>query len=449
MTNVHTQAPPGTSTHPIPVTRVVNDAKITPFHKRVFALCTLLMIVDGYDMISYGSVVQTLMVEWEMTAQQGGYLGAAALVGMLIGGMFVAPLADRFGRKNLLLGCLIASATFSLGCALSFNFETLFLARTLVGVALGAMVPNFVAMTGEFAPQRIRSFAVCFVCSVYSIGGIIAGLLGIFLIPNFGWNSVFWVSVSFIILAPVVWKLMPESPMFLSKLPARRAEFENIISRISPNTDPRRVVAVEQPKEQSTPIVEIFRKGNALNTLLIWVVFLMTMLLSYGLNTWLPSLMTSAGYSLGSGLFNLVVLNIGGFLGAVLGGYLADRFNIKTVILAYFVVATVSLASLALTQNSILVNILLIFAGATTVGTLSVIHALAAEYYPSAIRSTGIGWAAGIGRIGAIAGPVLGGALLGLALPFSQNFLFVAIPGVIGAIAIAFVNMSKATKDQA
>lgn len=242
---------------------------------------------------------------------------------------------------------------------------------------------------------------------------------------------------------------MPESPMFLSKLPARRAEFENIISRISPNTDPRRVVAVEQSTEQSTPIVEIFRKGNALNTLLIWVVFLMTMLLSYGLNTWLPSLMTSAGYSLGSGLFNLVVLNIGGFLGAVLGGYLADRFNIKTVILAYFVVATVSLASLALTQNSILVNILLIFAGATTVGTLSVIHALAAEYYPSAIRSTGIGWAAGIGRIGAIAGPVLGGALLGLALPFSQNFLFVAIPGVIGAIAIAFVNMSKATKDQA
>ncbi|MCS5480800.1 aromatic acid/H+ symport family MFS transporter [Corynebacterium sp. YIM 101645] len=447
MTNLRTEAPPGTTTQTISVARVVNQAQITPFHKRVFALCTLLMIVDGYDMISYGSVVQTLMVEWEMSPQQGGYLGAAALIGMLIGGIFVAPLADRFGRKNLLLGCLTASALASLGCALSFNFETLFAARTLVGVALGAMVPNFVAMTGEFAPQRIRSFAVCFVCSVYSIGGIIAGLLGMFLIPSFGWNSVFWVSVSFIVLAPVVWKFLPESPMFLSKLPARRTEFEYIISRISPDTDPTRVVAVEQPKEQSAPIVEIFRKGNGLNTLLIWVVFLMTMLLSYGLNTWLPTLMSSAGYSLGSGLFNLVVLNIGGFIGAVLGGWLADRFKIKTVILSYFVIATISLASLALTQNDVIVNILLMLAGATTVGTLSVIHALAADYYPSAIRSTGIGWAAGIGRIGAIAGPVLGGALLGLALPFSQNFLAVAVPGIIGALAMLFVNMSKASKE--
>lgn len=447
MTNVHAQSSSGTSTNLIPVTRVVNNAKITPFHKRVILLCTLLMIVDGYDMISYGSVVQTLIIEWGMTSQQGGYLGAAALIGMLIGGMFVAPLADRFGRKTLLIGCLVASACFSLGCALSFNFATLFIARTLVGVSLGAMVPNFVAMTGEFAPQRVRAFAVCFVSSVYSIGGIIAGLLGIYLIPNFGWNSVFWVSVSFIVLVPIVWKFLPESPMFLSKIPSRRDEFESIISKIAPEADPSQVVSVEQSKERSAPIVEILRKGTGFNTVLIWVVFLMTMLLSYGLNTWLPSLMASAGYSLGGGLFNLVVLNIGGFFGAILGGYLADRLSIKTVIFAYFVVATASLASLAFTQNTILVNILLLFSGATTVGTLAVIHALAAEYYPSAIRSTGIGWAAGIGRIGAIAGPVLGGALLGLALPFSQNFLFVAIPGVIGAIAISIVNMSKASKD--
>lgn len=431
-----------------PVTRVINNAKITPFHKRVFALCTLLMVVDGYDMISYGSVVQTLIVEWQMTPQQGGYLGAAALIGMLIGGMFVAPLADRFGRKNLLVGCLTASAVASLGCAMAFNFETLFIARTLVGVALGAMVPNFVAMTGEYAPQRIRSFAVCFVCSVYSIGGIAAGLMGMVLIPNFGWRSIFWVSVSFIVLVPVVIKFLPESPVFLSRFPRRRKEFEGIISHVSPSTDPTTVVAVEKPEESSAPFIEIFRRGNGLNTLLIWVVFLATMLLSYGLNTWLPTLMAGAGYSLGGGLFNLVVLNIGGFLGAVLGGVLADRLGIKPVILGYFIVATISLASLSLTQNSVIVNILLMFAGATTVGTLSVIHALAAEYYPSAIRSTGIGWAAGIGRLGAIAGPVLGGALLGLALPFSQNFLAVAIPGIIGALAMALVNMSRSAKGE-
>lgn len=427
----------------IPIDKVVNEATIAPFHRLVFLLCAVLMIVDGYDMISYGSVVARLMLEWELSSVQAGWLGSVALFGMIIGGMFIAPLADKFGRRPVMLACLAASAAASLGCALSTGFVSLAIFRTLVGISLGAMVPNFIALVGEYAPKRSKAFLICMVCSLYSAGGIAAGLLAIVLIPNFGWRSVFFVSAAAVVLVPLMFKLLPESPEFLARQPHRRQEFEGIVARIAPGIDPTRVVSVVRETVPKAPIAEIFRHGNTINTILIWIVFATTMLLSYGLNTWLPTLMATAGYPLGSGLFNLVILNVGGLFGAMFAGWLSDRFGIKRIILCYFLLATVSLTCLGSNPSALVLNILLMVAGATTIGTLSVVHALAAEYYPSLVRSTGIGWAAGVGRIGAMCGPILGGALLGLALPFQQNFIIVALPGLLGVLAIACVRMSR------
>lgn len=426
-----------------PINRVVDTAKFTPAHLRVVLLCSLLMIVDGYDMISYGSVVGKLMQDWDMTTVHAGWLGSAALVGMLIGGMFIAPLADRFGRRPVLIACLIGSALASLGCALSVGFWSLVIFRTLVGVAIGALAPNFIALVGEYAPRRSKALLVCLVCSLYSLGGIIAGLLAMVMIPAFGWRSVFFLATASILLVPLMFKLLPESPEFLARQGHRRAEFEAVVRAIAPDVDPSQVTSVEQAESPKAPISEIFRHGNAVNTVLIWIVFAMTMLLSYGLNTWLPTLMSTAGYPVSSGLGKLVLLNIGGLVGAIAAGWLADRWGIKQVILAYLLLAAISLACLGFNPDPFVLNTLLVVAGGTTVGTLAVIHALAVEYYPSLVRSTGIGWAAGIGRIGAISGPILGGALLGLTLSFQQNLLAIAVPGVIGALAIALVRMNR------
>src|SRR5699024_7653230 len=319
----------------VPVDEVVSRAKITPFHRLIIVLCSILMIVDGYDMISYGSVVTVLMDEWELTSVHAGWLGAAALFGMLIGGMFIAPLADRFGRRPVMIWCIIGSAVGSLGCALATGFLTLGLSRAFVGVSLGAMVPNFISLTGEIAPHRSRALLVCFVSSLYSAGGIIAALLAIYLIPSFGWSSVFYVSVGAIILAPIMYRLLPESPEFLARQPHRRTEFEHVMNRLAPDVPTDNIISVEQKTVPKAPVAEIFRNGNAFNTVLIWVVFAMTMLLSYGLNTWLPTLMTNAGYPLGSGLFNLIILNVGGLGGAMLAGLLSDRYGVKRVILFY------------------------------------------------------------------------------------------------------------------
>lgn len=433
------------------VDKVVDNANPGRLHLRVIILCTLLMIVDGYDMVSYGTVVNALMREWSLSPLQAGWLGSAALIGMLIGGLFLAPQADRWGRRPMLIGCLIGTTLFTAGCALAPGFLPLFLSRTAVGICLGAMVANFTALVGEFAPRRFRALMVCLVASSYSAGGIAAALVALQAIPAFGWRGVFWIGTASILLLPFLITLLPESPAYLSRRPERRAELDRVLRRLAPDVDPAAVSAAtatrtdpaptapaEAPTRPSRPpVVELLRAGGTVSTVLIWVVFAMTMLLSYALNTWLPSLMTAAGYPLASGLMNLVMLNIGGIIGALVAGYLADRIGTRRVIMIWFVLASLSLASLALRPPGALLSVLLIIAGACTIGTLAIIHALAVEHYPAYVRSAGIGWAAGIGRIGAIGGPVLGGALLGLALPFQANFVVAAVPGLIGALAVA------------
>lgn len=363
---------------------------------------------------------------------------------MLLGGLLLAPRADRWGRRPMLIGCLIGASVFTAGCALAPNFATLFVSRTAVGVCLGALVANFTALVGEFAPRRFRALLIWLVASTYSVGGIVAALTAIRVIPAFGWRTVFWIGAASILLLPLLITLLPESPAYLARRPGRRRELERVLRGVAPGIDPGSVsvgTGAERPPRAS--VREMLRAGGTVSTVLIWVVFAMTMLLSYALNTWLPSLMTAAGYPITSGLANLVVLNLGGIIGALAAGFLADRIGSRRVIMIWFLLATSALAALALRPPAAILQLLLIVAGACTIGTLAIIHALAVEHYPAHVRSTGIGWAAGIGRIGAIGGPVLGGGLIGLALPFQVNFLAAAVPGILGALAVVLVGVSR------
>jgi len=176
---------------------------------------------------------------------------------------------------------------------------------------------------------------------------------------------------------------------------------------------------------------------------MVWLAFGMCLLMVYGLNTWLPKIMIASGFDLGSSLQFLVVLNIGATVGALAGGWLGDRFGNKKVLVAFFALAVLSLVLLGMNPASVLLNALLFVAGATTIGTLAVIHAFGADYYPTSIRSTGVSWCSAIGRFGAIAGPLLGGSLLALKLPPAQNFLVFAAPGAVAILAVLLVISPK------
>lgn len=424
------------------VSEVIDAAPFNRTHLLILLWGCFIMLFDGYDMVIYGSVVPRLMQEWQLSAIEAGTLGSCALFGMLFGGTLLAPLADRFGRRKLIiLTTLLASlAAFMTGHART-PLE-LGACRLVTGLALGALVPSAVNLISEFAPQGRRSTMITVMSSFYSVGAVLSALLAIVVIPQWGWQAVFYVAVLPVLAVPFMLRYLPESAAFL-ELKGRRAELGQLLAKVDPAFRPGtelRLAGSNQPQDKAR-LAQLFGPGQALATVLLWVAFAMCMLMSYGLNTWLPKLMAQGGYALGSSLAFLVTLNIGATVGALSGGWLADRLGVQRTLALFFVLAAVSLAALGLNPGPLLLNLLLLIAGATTIGTLAVIHAYASIAYPAHIRSTGVGWAAGIGRLGAIAGPMLGGSLLSLQLPIQQNFLAFALPGVIGALAIVFIQV--------
>jgi AAHS family benzoate transporter-like MFS transporter len=226
----------------------------------------------------------------------------------------------------------------------------------------------------------------------------------------------------------------------------RLAELQQTLQRMEPTYLPRRDDRFEVPsadRAEGAPIGKLFQDGRGFSTIMFWVAFFMCLFMVYALSSWLAKLMAGAGYSLGSALTFVLVLNFGAVIGAVGGGWLADRFHIKHVLVGMYALAAVSITLLGYPMPSALLFIVVGLAGASTIGTQIVTYAYAGQFYPTAIRSTGIGWASGVGRSGAILAPIVIGTLVGMALPLQQNFMAMAIPAVIAAISVSLISHGK------
>ena len=427
------------------INQIIDNARFTRFHWMVVCLCALLLIFDGYDLFIYGVVLPVLMKEWGLTPIQAGALGSYALFGMMFGAFIFGPLADRVGRKKSIAVCflLFSVATFFNGFAKSPTEFGIF--RFIAGLGCGGLMPNAVALMSEYAPKRSRSTLVAVMFSGYSLGGVLSAGLGIYMLPRFGWQSMFFFAAVPLVLLPVIlWKL-PESVGFLLRQ-GREAQARTLLDRVDPRAripaDTRLVFA--DAKKGGVPLLDLVKEGRGMGTLLIWLAFFCCLLMVYALGSWLPKLMTNAGYSLGSSLSFLLALNFGGMAGAIIGGWLGDRFSLPKVVLCFFVLGTVSIALLGFKSPMPVLYSLIVVAGATTIGTQILLYANTAQFYPQTMRSTGIGWASGMGRTGAIVGPLLGGSLMAAALPLQMNFLVFAIPGLIAAMAMgAFVLVER------
>ncbi|MBS0507323.1 MAG: MFS transporter, partial [Proteobacteria bacterium] len=390
------------------VNHVIDNARFTPFHWMVMALCALLLIFDGYDLFIYGVVLPVLMKEWGLTPVQAGALGSYALFGMMFGAFIFGPLADRMGRKKGIAICflLFSGATFLNGFAASPTEFGIY--RFIAGLGCGGLMPNAVALMNEYAPKRLRSTLVAIMFSGYSLGGMLSAGLGIYMLPRFGWQAMFFSAAVPIVLLPLIlWKL-PESVGFLLRQ-GREDKARDMLARVAPGTPvaaDTRLVQTDA-KGAGVPMLDLVKDGRALGTLMIWVAFFCCLLMVYALGSWLPKLMATAGYSLGSSLSFLLALNFGGMAGAIAGGWLGDRFSLPKVVVAFFAVGTVSIAALGYNSPMPVLYLLITLAGATTIGTQILLYANTAQFYPLSMRSTGLGWASGVGRTGAIVGPLL------------------------------------------
>lgn len=428
----------------IEVNQIIDNARFTGFHWMVMWLCALLLIFDGYDLFIYGVVLPVLMKEWNLTPVQAGALGSYALFGMMFGAFLFGTLADRIGRKKGIAICflLFSVATFLNGFATSPAEFGIF--RFVAGLGCGGLMPNAVALMNEYAPRRLRGTLVAVMFSGYSLGGVLSAGLGIWMLPRHGWEAMFFVAAIPLLLLPfILWKL-PESIGFLLKQ-GETEKARQLLGKLDANARPGpddQLVTVEA-KGASVPVVDLFKQRRAVGTFMIWVAFFCCLLMVYALGSWLPKLMSNAGYSLGSSLSFLLTLNFGGMAGAILGGWLGDRYSLPKVVVAFFALGTLSIALLGFNSPMPVLYLLIAIAGATTIGTQILLYAAAAQFYPLSVRSTGIGWASGVGRTGAIVGPLLGGSLMAAALPLKMNFLAFAAPGLIAAVAMSVLALRE------
>ncbi|TWI47073.1 AAHS family benzoate transporter-like MFS transporter [Pseudomonas duriflava] len=428
----------------IAVQPLLDNARFGRFHWRVLFWCALIIIFDGYDLVIYGVVLPVLMKEWGLTPLQAGSLGSYALFGMMFGALIFGPLSDRIGRKRSIMTCVILFSGFTVLNGFARNPLEFGICRFIAGLGIGGVMPNVVALMTEYSPKRLRSTLVAIMFSGYSVGGMLSAGLGIVLLPRFGWQIVFYIAIIPLLLLPLILRFLPESVGFLLRQ-GRTDTAAHILHRIEPRYVPALDDQFQMPigKSQGTPVFELFRDGRAVSTVMLWIAFFCCLLMVYALNSWLPKLMNSAGYGLSSSLAFLLVLNVGAIFGAVGGGWLGDRMNLQRVLVTFFVIAAISISLLGFKSPTGVLYGLIAIAGATTIGTQILAYACVAQFYPLTIRSTGLGWASGIGRIGAIVGPLLGGALVGMELPLHYNFIVFAVPGAIAALAMCFVFLQR------
>lgn len=429
----------------IDIHKIADTAKFNGFHGSLLLWCAIIIICDGYDLAVAGIAVPSIMKEMGVSAQNAGFMVSSALFGMMFGAIFLGTLADRIGRRWAIAICVALFSVFTAAAGLTNDPYVFSVLRFLAGLGIGGVMPNVVAQMTEYSPRKIRATMVTLMFSGYAVGGMLAAVLGKGLIEQYGWQSVFLAAGVPVLLIPFILKSMPESMPFLVKQ-GRLDELKTTLSRLDPTYraqagDHFTLPAVD--RASGAPVGKLFHDGRAFSTIMFWVAFFMCLFMVYALSSWLAKLMAGAGYSLGSALTFVLVLNFGAVIGAVGGGWLADKFHIKYVLVAMYALAAVSISLLGYPVSTPVLFLLVGLAGASTIGTQIVTYAYAGQFYPSAIRSTGIGWASGVGRSGAILAPIVIGTLVGMSLPLQQNFIAIAIPAVIATIAVLMIRHER------
>jgi len=429
---------------------IVGESRFNRFHGLVLFGCVLILIIDGYDLAVVGAALPSIMKGMGITATSAGIMAGAALFGTMLGAIFLGTLADRLGRPKMIAFCVALFSIFTAAAGLTKDPVSFSVMRFIAGLGIGGVLPIVTAQMGEFSPTALRTRLVTLVFAGYSVGGILVALTAKELIESHGWQWVFFVAGLPVLLIPFILKTMPESLAFLIK-EGRDEEVRIIVQKVVPDfriTPQHEFLGAAASKSQA-PVKSLFQEGRGFSTVMIWAAFMTGLFMVYALNSWLTKLMAMAGYSLGSALNFVIVFNVGAIVGALGGGWLSDKVNIKHVLVTFYAVGAASLIALAYTKSTDMLFVVVFFVGASTLGTQLLAYAYAGDFYPPSIRSTGVGFASGIGRIGAIVAPVLIGWLVTLKLPLEQNFMAIALAGVIGAIAVLFINQSRAASSTA
>ncbi|BCY12947.1 aromatic acid/H+ symport family MFS transporter [Actinoplanes sp. L3-i22] len=410
----------------------------------VVAICWLVVLFDGVDLFIYGAVLPGMLDDRSLglTPAMAGGLGSYATFGMLIGAVASGPLTDRLGRKAIIIADTVIFSLASVACAVAPSIGAFGWARFVAGLGLGGLLPIALTLVAEYAPTGRRNLMIGSLMTAHQVGGIVAGSLGLYLLNNHGWRSAYWVGVLPLFIAvPLIAKFLPESLSFLVAR-GRTEEARALAARYEVDVpDP----AATRTGSKLDSVIDLFREGRWRPTLLFWITSFGGLLLVYGVNTWLPTMMRAQGYNLGSSLAFLIVINLGGVLGMLIAGRVADRFGAVPVAAVWFALTAVGVYLLGVHTPLAVTYAVVFLAGVFLFSAQTMVYAAVTARYGDASRATAVGSAAGIGRFGAVFGPWLGGQLVAAG---NQGWGFTAF-AVTAVLATVFVLLAGAASRNA
>ncbi|HLI19593.1 MAG TPA: MFS transporter [Stellaceae bacterium] len=428
------------------VSQVIDGGRFGGFQWMVAIWCFVLVTLDGFDNGAVNFAAPVIVKEWGVAMPSFAAVFGAGLFGLMLGALSSGPLADRFGRKLVVLSSTLVFSVFALATTLAHSIDQLWILRFLTGIGVGGLMPNSIALTAEYAPKRIRATVVAIMFLGFPLGAGAPGWLGPVLIPRYGWQGLFLLGGLLpLILLPIAIFILPESIRFLVNRGNRPNTVAASLNRLTGQHQFDGNEQFTMPTDRHLPgfaVKHLLIEGRAFNTVLLWITFFSNLLIIYYLASWLPLVLRSSGVPLNDALRLGSLTSWAGIVSTIVLGPVVDRLTAPPVVTVLYVLAAVFIFAIGLSGSSVpLLAITITCCGMCVIGAQSFINVMSAVLYPTAVRSTGVGWALGVGRVGAIIGPVVGGLLLAAQFTPRSLFFMIAIPALVAALAMFILTL--------
>jgi len=424
----------------VDVQSFLNEHRFSGFQWAIFGLCFLIVLLDGFDTAAIGFIAPSLIKEWGVTRPALGPVLSAALFGLAAGALSSGPLADWLGRKKLLVAAVVVFGVACLGSSYSQTLQQLTTLRFLTGLGLGAAMPNAVTLMSEYCPDRLRATLTNAMFCGFPLGAAFGGFLAAWMIPQFGWRSVLMLGgVAPLVLAVAMLALLPESVRFMVARAQPVDRIRAVLARISASAAAAASFRLSEDRPSTsgkTGIALVLSPQYLVGSVMLWLTYFMGLVIFYALINWMPILFKDAGLDPHTATLIAALFPLGG-CGAVLFGWLMDRFNGNRIIAIGYAVTAVLIWTIGQAAGNVGSLVLVVFLGGAFMNTAqSSLPALAAAFYPTEGRATGVSWMLGFGRFGGIAGSFLVAELSRRQFTFTEIFSVVAVPGLVAAVAL-------------